>query len=106
MDKAALKTLEYNKILSKLAEKAGSKLGRELCLGLHPASDIDDVRESLAQTAEAVYVDSMTRPPLGGIFDLRPSIKKVGLGAVLELQEIPRFDNHVMKIILLKQKRI
>lgn len=88
MDKAALKTLEYNKILSKLAEKAGSKLGRELCLGLHPASDIDDVRESLAQTAEAVYVDSMTRPPLGGIFDLRPSIKKVGLGAVLELEEI------------------
>lgn len=88
MDKAALKTLEYKRILEKLEDKASSKYGRELCRGLHPSSDIDEVRERLAQTAEAVYVDSMTRPPLGGIHDLRGSMKKVGLGAVLDTEEV------------------
>lgn len=88
MDKGSFKILEYNKILERLADKAASKYGRELCLGLHPSSDYSEVRERLAQTAEAVYVDSVARPPLGGIHDLRASMKKVGLGATLDVEEL------------------
>ncbi len=88
MKQESFKVLEYKRILSRLAEKAGTKLGKELALGLLPVSDSEDVKERLRQTAEAVYVSSTAHPPLGGIKDIRESIKKIGLGAVLDPAEL------------------
>lgn len=88
MEKEAFKVLEYKRILSRLSEKAGTKLGKELAAGLVPVSDIDDVKERMAQTAEAVYVSTIAHPPLGGIKDIRESIKKLGLGATLDTEEL------------------
>ena len=76
MKQESFKVLEYKRILSRLAEKAGTRLGKELALGLLPVSDSEDVKERLRQTAEAVYVSSTAHPPLGGIKDIRESIKK------------------------------
>ena len=88
MEQESFKVLEYKRILSKLREKAGTTLGKELASGLLPSSDREEVRERLQQTAEAVYVSSIAQPPLGGIKDIRESIKKVGLGAVLAPDEL------------------
>ena len=88
MEQESFKILEYKRILSRLREKAGTTLGKELASGLLPSSDREEVRERLQQTAEAVYVSSMAQPPLGGIKDIRESIKKVGLGAVLAPDEL------------------
>ncbi|MBR0359416.1 MAG: endonuclease MutS2 [Selenomonadaceae bacterium] len=88
MEQESFKVLEYKRILSRLREKAGTILGKELAGGLLPSGDREEVRERLQQTAEAVYVSSMAQPPLGGIKDIRESIKKVGLGAVLATDEL------------------
>ena len=88
MEQESFKVLEYKRILSKLREKAGTTLGKELASGLLPSSDREEVRERLQQTAEAVYVSSIAQPPLGGIKDIRESIKKVGMGAVLAPDEL------------------
>ena len=88
MEQESFKVLEYKRILSKLREKAGTILGKELAGGLLPSGDREEVRERLQQTAEAVYVSSIAQPPLGGIKDIRESIKKVGLGAVLAPDEL------------------
>ena len=88
MEKDSFKVLEYNRILDKLQEKAGSAMGKELCRGLLPSSDVNEVREWLAQTAEAVQVDSVAHPPMGGIHDIRQYIKKVGIGSILEPAEL------------------
>ncbi|MGM9559941.1 endonuclease MutS2 [Anaerovibrio slackiae] len=88
MEQESFKILEYKRILSRLREKAGTTLGKELAGGLLPSGDREEVKERLQQTAEAVYVSSMAQPPLGGIKDIRESIKKVGLGAVLAPDEL------------------
>ncbi|MBQ1940612.1 MAG: endonuclease MutS2, partial [Selenomonadaceae bacterium] len=88
METEAFKVLEYKRILSKLQEKAGSALGKELAMGLRPSSDMDEVKEYLQQTAEAVAVSAVSSPPLGGIKDIREMLKKVGIGAVLAPDEL------------------
>ncbi|WP_027405653.1 endonuclease MutS2 [Anaerovibrio sp. RM50] len=88
MEQDSFKVLEYKKILERLQNKAGSILGKELAAGLQPSSDIDEVRERLRETAEAVMVSSMASPPLGGIRDIRELMKKIGIGAIIETSEI------------------
>ncbi len=88
MKEESFKVLEYKRILFKLREKAATKLGKELADGLRPVSEMEDVKDRLRQTAEAVYVSSVVHPPMGGIKDIRESIKKIGLGAVLDPLEL------------------
>lgn len=88
MEKDVLKVLEYEKIREMLKERAGSLLGKEKAMGLSPSSDFREVEEWMAQTEEAVRIYAATAPPLGGIRDIRPLLKKVGMGAVLETDEI------------------
>ncbi|WP_295917077.1 endonuclease MutS2 [Anaerovibrio lipolyticus] len=88
MEQDSFKVLEYKKILERLQNKAGSILGKELAGGLQPSNDIDEVKERLRETAEAVMVSSMANPPLGGIRDIRELMKKIGIGAIIETSEI------------------
>lgn len=88
MKDESFKVLEYKKILSRLREKAATGLGRELAEGLRPVSDMEDVKDRLRQTAEAVQVFAVAHPPMGGIKDIRESIKKIGLGALLDPSEL------------------
>ena len=45
MKQESFKVLEYKRILSRLAEKAGTKIGKELALGLLPVSDNEDDKD-------------------------------------------------------------
>ena len=88
MENESFKTLEYEKITEMLAERAGSLLGKEKAANLYPSSDFSEVTEWLLETEEAVAVYAMTAPPLGGIRDIRPLLRKAGKGAVLDLAEM------------------
>lgn len=89
MEASVLSTLEYNKIRSMLAECTGSIIGRELAESLVPVNDASKVKEQLAETAEArIIMNNVPHIPLGGIRDIRATIKRAGLGAILEPHEL------------------
>ncbi|MBE6075141.1 MAG: endonuclease MutS2 [Selenomonas ruminantium] len=88
MENESFKILEYEKITAMLEERAGSALGKEKARLLFPSSDIAEIAEWQQETDEAVQVYAMTAPPLGGIRDIRPLLKKAGKGAVLDLAEM------------------
>lgn len=56
MKQESFKVLEYKRILSRLAEKAGTKLGKELALGLLPVSDSEDVKANGNLPREALLL--------------------------------------------------
>jgi DNA mismatch repair protein MutS2 len=89
MEAAVLSTLEYNKIRNMLAERAGSIMARELAQELVPVKDAVQVQERLAETAEAREImNNVPTIPLGGIRDVRATIKRAELGAILEPHEL------------------
>jgi DNA mismatch repair protein MutS2 len=80
-----LETLELDKILERLAEHIAFSAGRELALGLLPATDFAEVQRRQEETAEARALLSV-KPglTLGGVHDVRPSLKSARIGATLE----------------------
>lgn len=92
MIERTLRVLEYPKIIAKVEELAGSSLGKEIIAALKPEVRLSVIQENQMITAEAVNILTQgENPPLGGLSDIRSSLKKVmlggGLGA-LELLEV------------------
>ena len=54
MNQKALRVLEYDKIIEKLAGHATSEPGRKLCLELVPSSDIKEIRKNQQKTSDAI----------------------------------------------------
>ncbi|MFA6851265.1 MAG: endonuclease MutS2, partial [Selenomonadaceae bacterium] len=88
MNSAVLRTLEYNQIIDLLEKKASSSLGKERARTLCPSSDFEEVERRMRETAEAVRIRTLIMPPLGGIRDIRSLLRKVKIGAVLEMHEL------------------
>lgn len=84
-----LRVLEYQKIIDRLESYATSILGKELAGGLMPLTDPVRIEEGLRVTSEAVQIlVKAERPPLGGIFDIRPHIKKASINGILAPTEL------------------
>ncbi|MBR2774383.1 MAG: endonuclease MutS2 [Selenomonadaceae bacterium] len=88
MLKDSFKTLEFDKILSRLRDCATSNYGKELALKLEPADDFLAVKERLSLTTEAVKVFATSAPPLGSFRDVRETFQKIKLGSVAEAEEL------------------
>ena len=88
MEQESFKTLAYDKIKEMLTGCASSNLGKKLARELLPSSDFEEVGSRLAETDEAVMIMETAAPPLGGIRDITSSLKKVKLGAILDLGEL------------------
>ncbi|MEG6586486.1 endonuclease MutS2 [Dendrosporobacter sp. 1207_IL3150] len=89
MDLSVSRTLEFDKIRDMLAQRTSSSLGRELAEALEPVSDLTQVRHNIAETKEAFDILSVAiNAPLGGIRDIRSSLKKAQVGGILEPHEI------------------
>ncbi len=54
MNKKALHTLEYDKIIEMLASQADSEPGRVLCRELEPMGDLPEIKEALRKTGDAI----------------------------------------------------
>ncbi len=89
MDEKTLHTLEYFKILDRLADYTAFAGSRDLALALRPTSDIFEARMRQADTGEAVRFLS-TRPDfsIGGVRDVRAPVNLASHGGVLTPGEL------------------
>lgn len=89
MDDKALRILEFDKIKSKLASLCASELGREIAGELTPKSELSAVSGMLKETSDATdFILRRGSPPLGGLHDIRSSLKRVEIGSALNPGEL------------------
>ncbi|GEN51859.1 endonuclease MutS2 [Halobacillus faecis] len=88
MNQRILHVLEFKKIIEQLNEQAASSLGKEKTAALKPSSDLEEVRHLQMETDEAGQVLRLKgHVPLGGIFDIKPSLKRTTIGGTLSALE-------------------
>lgn len=91
MDEKALRILEFDKIVDKLISLSASELGRELAGELLPAAEYGVISGLLKETSDAAgFIVRRGSPPMGGIHDIRGSLKRVGMGSMLSPGELLR----------------
>lgn len=89
MNKKALKTLEYDKIINRLVSLAISPMGKEKAAELLPSNDIIEIAQAQKETTEATGMALRKGSlPLGGLREIRPQIKRVSVGGVLSIEEL------------------
>ena len=89
MNERSLRVLEWPKIKAQVAERASFSLGKELVENLTPAVDIDEVRERLAMTSEALaLIWKHGEPPMGGASDIRAVVTRAALGGTLDESQL------------------
>jgi DNA mismatch repair protein MutS2 len=89
MNERVLRVLEYDKIREKVVSFASSSLGKARAEELHPSSDLAEVEAWQQATAEGVTVYRLRGLiPLGGIHDIRSSVRRAALGGILSAQEM------------------
>ncbi|MBD0380057.1 endonuclease MutS2 [Paenibacillus sedimenti] len=89
MNKKIIKTLEYQKILHKLAHHASTSLGKDVVEQLEPIGDFELVKLRLQVTDEAVNVERLKgNAPFGGIRDIRASLHRARIGGMLNPAEL------------------
>ena len=91
MNEKALKVLEYQKIIEKLTEQAGSEPGRSLCRELVPSTDISEIRRMQRETSDAVSrIFRKGNISFSGVSDLRYCLKRLEIGSSLNIEELLR----------------
>jgi len=89
MNEKALKTLEYDKIIAQLAEKATSAPGRSLCLSARPLSDEAEINRLQDETAAALgRIIAKGNISFGSVYDITEDMKRIAIGATLGTGEI------------------
>ncbi|MCL2664922.1 MAG: endonuclease MutS2 [Defluviitaleaceae bacterium] len=89
MDDKAVRTLEYNKIIESLTERAVSAAGKSAAAELLPADDIFFIRRAQKETAEAAsLIVKKGSLPLGGIRDIRGPLARSVIGGTLSIDEL------------------
>ncbi len=89
MNEKVLRTLEYNKIIQMLTDRANSDPGRKLCRDLKPHTDIDIINEAQQQTADALSrLFKKGSTSFGGNKDIGYSVKSLSVGAALSTAEL------------------
>ena len=84
IDEKYLKTLEFPKILARLAEHTDFSAGRELALTLRPVTDLDEAQARQQETTEARWLfDTLGVTGIGGARDVRPRVEAAVRGAAL-----------------------
>ena len=89
MNQKSLKTLEYYKIITQLAEYAASAPGKLLCQELKPSSDYQEILQTQKETSDAVSRIRMKGSlSFAGIRDIRDSLKRLEIGSALGIPEL------------------
>ena len=89
MNKKALNTLEYYKIIDELETYASSSIGKEYCRNTLPMSDIDAINLAGTQTSDALSrIYRHGAPSFRGAYDIRSSFLRLGIGSVLGIKEL------------------
>ena len=85
----AIKTLEFDKVKQRAAEKAATELGKEKLLALGISSDFETVKRMHMETAEALrIINAGQRFPFGGLYNITEAVKRARIGGVLDVEEL------------------
>lgn len=104
MNERTLRTIEFNVIKDMLSKHAQSSLGKEIINELMPVCDQHAVQERLKETTEGqMAILRRGNPPLGGISDIRTSLKKAELGSILGPGELLHISDILRASRSLKQ---
>lgn len=96
MQERVLKILEFNKVKEQLLEHVSSSLGRKKAINIRPSTDYEEVIHRQEETDEAVTVLRIKgNVPLGGIFDIRPHVKRAVIGGMLSPQELNQISSTI-----------
>ena len=89
MNKKALKTLEYNKIIELLVDCADSQLGKDRCQALLPSTDLEEIRKNQKETSDALsYLLQKGSISFSGLKDITPSLMRLDVGSTLSITEL------------------
>ena len=89
MNEKVLRTLEYNKIIALLVEKADSAPGKKLCEELIPMVDIDEIRKAQNETKDGLNrLFKKGSTSFGGNYDIGFSLRTLEIGSTLSTQEL------------------
>ena len=89
MNAKHLSTLEFPKVLARLATYASFSAGEEKARALTPATDLQEIRRRLEVTSEAhTLLDAKPDTTLGGAHDVRSLAKAAQRGATLPPPEL------------------
>lgn len=89
MNNKVLKTLEYDKVIDLLIEKADSEPGKEMCRQLVPITDVQEIRRMQGETRDALARLFRTgSTSFGSNRDLSFSIKSLEIGSSLSASEL------------------
>src|SRR5207248_11637744 len=84
MHEKSINTLEYPKILARVAREAAFSASKELVMELVPTPDIDEARHRLAYTTEAYrLLDLHADASVRGAHDIRPLLARAAREGVL-----------------------
>ncbi|MEK4147083.1 endonuclease MutS2 [Robertmurraya sp. FSL W8-0741] len=104
MQQRVLKVLEFHKVKEQVLELASSSLGRQLVEELKPSADFETVVRSQEETDEATNILRLKgNVPLGGIYDIRPHIKRADIGGMLSPQELMQISSTIHASRMIKK---
>ena len=103
MNKKVLHTLEYDKIIATLVEKADSEPGKKRCGELMPDTDLEEIRKAQNQTADALArLFKYGSTSFGGNKELGFSIKSLELGSSLSVSELLKIAGFLENVARIK----
>ncbi len=102
MNEKVLHTLEYDKIIGQLVEKADSPLGKKLCQDLVPFTDLEEIQKAQQETKDGLSrILKKGNTSFGSNQDLGFSLRSLEVGSALsipELLKISRMLNNVNRV--------
>jgi len=89
MNEKVLNTLEYNKIIRMLTEKADSAPGKKRCEELVPSTDLNAISLAQTETSDALsYLFKKGSTSFGGNKDIGYSLKSLDIGSTISISEL------------------
>lgn len=103
MNTKVLTTLEYNKIIDLLTEKADSKPGKKLCRDLVPSTDLSTIRTAQRETKDALArLFRIGSTSFGSNRDLGFSIRSLEIGSSLSMSELLKLASFLDNVSRIK----
>lgn len=103
MNTKVLTTLEYNKIIDLLTEKADSEPGKKLCRDLVPSTDLFTIRTAQRETKDALArLFRIGSTSFGSNRDLGFSIRSLEIGSSLSMSELLKLASFLDNVSRIK----
>ena len=103
MNTKVLTTLEYNKIIDLLTEKADSEPGKKLCRDLVPSTDLSVIRTAQRETKDALArLFRIGSTSFGSNRDLGFSIRSLEIGSSLSMSELLKLASFLDNVSRIK----